>query len=147
MSHTYKYPRPAVTVDILVFRKIKDDLQLLLIQRDREPFQGFWAIPGGFMDMDETLEAAANRELLEETGLQNISLKQLKAYSAPARDPRHRTVSVAFIGFLTDNQQIKAGDDARKARWFSVNRLPSLAFDHRQIIADAVANIRDCPGS
>ena len=141
MSYTYKYPRPAVTVDVLVFKKTKDDLQLLLIQRDREPFQGFWAIPGGFMDMDETLEAAANRELFEETGLQNIAMEQLKAYSATDRDPRHRTVSVAFFGFLMDNQQIKAGDDARKARWFSVNRLPSLAFDHAQIIADTVAKI------
>ncbi len=141
MSYTYKYPRPAVTVDIPVFRKTKDDLQLLLIQRDREPFQGFWAIPGGFIDMNETLEEAATRELLEETGLQNITMEQLKAYSAPDRDSRQRTVSVAFIGFLTDNQQIKAGDDARKARWFSVNRLPSLAFDHGQIIADAVAKI------
>ncbi len=141
MSYTYKYPRPAVTVDMLIFRKTKENLQLLLIQRDREPFQGFWAIPGGFMDMDETLEEAADRELQEETGLQNIALTQLKAYSAIDRDPRHRTVTVAFVGFLTDNQQIKAGDDARNAQWFSVNRLPSLAFDHGQIIADAVAKI------
>ena len=141
MPYTYKYPRPAVTVDTLVVRKTKDDLQLLLIQRDREPFQGFWAIPGGFMDMDETLEEAAVRELEEETGLQNIALTQMKAYSAPDRDPRQRTVSVAFVGFLTDNQQIKAGDDARKAQWFSVNRLPSLAFDHAQIIADILSKI------
>ncbi len=141
MSYSYKYPRPAVTVDMLVFKKTNNGLQLLLIQRDREPFLGFWAIPGGFMDMDETLEEAAHRELAEETGLQNIALEQLKAYSAPGRDPRHRTISVAFIGFLTDNQQAKAGDDARKAQWFPIHGLPSLAFDHAQIIADAVSKI------
>ncbi len=141
MSYSYKYPRPAVTVDMLVFKKTNNGLQLLLIQRDREPFLGFWAIPGGFMDMDETLEEAAYRELAEETGLQNIALEQLKAYSAPGRDPRHRTISVAFIGFLTDNQQAKAGDDAHKAQWFPIHGLPSLAFDHAQIIADAVSKI------
>ncbi len=141
MSYSYKYPRPAVTVDMLVFKKTNNGLQLLLIQRDREPFLGFWAIPGGFMDMDETLEEAAHRELAEETGLQNIALEHLKAYSAPDRDPRHRTISVAFIGFLTDNQQAKAGDDARKAQWFPIHGLPSLAFDHAQIIADAVSKI------
>ncbi len=142
MPFSYKYPRPAVTVDMLVFRETTDGLQLLLIQRDREPFQGSWALPGGFVDMDETLEAAAGRELQEETGLQKITLKQLKAYSAIDRDPRHRTISVAFIGFLTDNQQVKAGDDAREARWFSINSLPDLAFDHEHIIADAVAKLR-----
>jgi 8-oxo-dGTP diphosphatase len=141
MPFSYKYPRPAVTVDMLVFKKAKEGLQLLLIQRDRDPFQGFWAIPGGFMDMDETLEAAARRELYEETGLQNIALKQMKAYSAIDRDPRHRTISVAFTGFVSDNQQVKAGDDARKAQWFPVRSLPSLAFDHTRIIADAVAKI------
>lgn len=141
MSYSYKYPRPAVTVDMLVFKKTTNGLQLLLIQRDHEPFQGFWAIPGGFMDMDETLEEAANRELAEETGLQNIAMEQLKVYSSLDRDPRHRTVSVAFVGFLTNKQQIKAGDDARQAQWFSINRLPSLAFDHAQIITDAVSII------
>ncbi len=142
MSYTYRYPRPAVTVDMLVFKKTKEVLQLLLIQRDREPFQGFWAIPGGFMDMNETLEAAAQRELMEETGLQNVTLEQLKAYSAPDRDPRHRTISIAFTGIVTDNQLIKAGDDARKAQWFSIGQLPLLAFDHTQIVADALAKIQ-----
>jgi len=138
MPYTYKYPRPAVTVDILIFKRIKQDLQLLLIQRNHEPFEGFWALPGGFMDMGETLEQAAERELKEETGLQNISLEQLKAYSALDRDPRHRTVSVAFVGFLSEGQLIEAGDDARKAQWFSVRSLPETAFDHRQIISDAL---------
>ncbi len=138
MPYTYKYPRPAVTVDVLIFRRIKQDLQLLLIQRNHEPFEGFWALPGGFMDMDETLEQAAGRELKEETGLKNVSLKQLKAYSALDRDPRHRTVSVAFWGILSEDQSVKAGDDARKAQWFSVWSLPETAFDHGQIISDAL---------
>ncbi len=141
MSYTYKYPRPAVTVDMLVFKKTTEGLQLLLIQRDRNPFQGFWAIPGGFMDMDETLEAAAQRELKEETGLQNIVLQQLKAYSAIDRDPRHRTISVAFTGFLTDNQSVKAGDDAQNAQWFPIHNLPPLAFDHARIVADALTKV------
>ncbi len=141
MSYTYKYTRPAVTVDMLVFKKTTEGLQLLLIQRDRNPFQGFWAIPGGFMDMDETLEAAAQRELKEETGLQNIVLQQLKAYSTINRDPRHRTVSVAFTGFLTDNQSVKAGDDAQNAQWFPIHNLPPLAFDHARIVADALTKI------
>ncbi len=138
MSFTYRYPRPAVTVDILVFRKEENELQLLLIQRNHAPYAGKWALPGGFMDMDETLEQAAVRELEEETGLKNIPLQQLKAYSALNRDPRHRTVSVAFTGFLKEVQDVRAGDDARNARWFSVGRLPELAFDHAQIIADAL---------
>ncbi len=138
IAFTYRYPRPAVTVDILVFRKINHDVQLLLIQRRHAPFEGLWALPGGFMDMNETLEEAAVRELEEETGLKNIPLIQLKAYSALDRDPRHRTVSVAFTGFLKEEQSVRAGDDARKARWFSVDRLPDLAFDHAQIIADAL---------
>ncbi len=141
MAYTYKYPRPAVTVDMLIFRKTGHELQLLLIQRKHEPFQGLWAVPGGFVDMDETLEEAARRELQEETGLQNIALKQLRAYSAPDRDPRHRTISIAFTGMLPDDQPIRAGDDAQKARWFSLHKLPPLAFDHAQIVADALKKI------
>jgi len=141
MSYTYKYPRPAVTVDMLVFKTDKGRTQLLLIRRNRNPFQGFWAIPGGFMDMDETLEMAAQRELKEETGLQDIVLEQLKAYSAINRDPRHRTISVAFTGFLTDNQSVKAGDDAQNAQWFPIHNLPPLAFDHARIVADALTKI------
>ena len=141
MSYTYKYPRPAVTVDMLVFREQKSQLEILLIRRNHEPFEGKWALPGGFMDMNETLEEAAARELHEETGLKDISLTQLKAYSAIHRDPRHRTVSVAFMGFLTGNQEPVAGDDARETAWFPVQKLPPLAFDHQQIIADALLRI------
>jgi 8-oxo-dGTP diphosphatase len=141
MSYTYKYPRPAVTVDMLVFREQKSQLEILLIRRNHGPFEGKWALPGGFMDMNETLEEAAARELHEETGLKDISLTQLKAYSAIHRDPRHRTVSVTFMGFLTGNQEPVAGDDARETAWFPVQKLPPLAFDHQQIIADALLKI------
>ncbi|UBM62775.1 NUDIX hydrolase [Candidatus Sulfidibacterium hydrothermale] len=137
MAYTYRYPRPAVTVDILVFRKKKDSWQILLIQRNHAPFEGKWAFPGGFMDMDETLEEAAVRELKEETGVEQVALEQLKAYSAIDRDPRHRTVSVAFTAFPENDPEIQAGDDARNARWFSLHELPDLAFDHADILAEA----------
>ena len=143
MAYTYKYPRPAVTVDMLVFRKQENKWQILLIRRNHAPFEGKWALPGGFMDMDETLEEAASRELKEETGLEGLALEQLKAYSALNRDPRHRTVSVAFTGIMTNNQLLKAGDDAREAAWFPVDNLPELAFDHDRIIADGLLKISE----
>jgi len=131
--YTYKYPRPAVTVDILVFRNRMTEV--LLIKRLHPPFEGKWALPGGFMDMDETLEEAAVRELEEETGLSGIKLKQLHAFSAPDRDPRHRTVSVAFYGVLENDQALaRAGSDAKEAEWFKLNDLPPLAFDHGKIM-------------
>jgi 8-oxo-dGTP diphosphatase len=134
--YTYKYPRPAVTVDILVFRKKMSEV--LLIKRLHPPFEGKWALPGGFMDMDETLEAAAVRELEEETGLSGIELKQLHAFSALDRDPRHRTVSVAFYGVLENEQTLaRAGSDAKEAEWFNLNDLPPLAFDHDKILKTA----------
>jgi len=146
MAYTYKYPRPAVTVDILVFRKHEKKRELLLIRRKHDPFAGKWALPGGFMDMDETLEEAAARELKEETGLEGLPLEQLKAYSALHRDPRHRTVSVAFTGVMTGNRPPKAGDDAREAAWFPVDSLPDLAFDHDRIIADGLLKISKING-
>ncbi len=143
MAYTYKYPRPAVTVDMLVFRKKENKWQLLLIQRKHDPFAGKWALPGGFMDMDETLEAAAARELKEETGLAGVPLEQLKAYSALNRDPRHRTVSVAFTGILKTDAPVQAGDDAGRVAWFPVDNLPGLAFDHDRIIADGLLKISE----
>ncbi|MBE0663389.1 MAG: NUDIX hydrolase [Bacteroidales bacterium] len=131
--HTYKFPRPAVTVDIIVFRNSMSEV--LLIKRLHPPFEGKWALPGGFMDMDETLEEAAVRELEEETGLKGIVLSQLHAFSALDRDPRHRTVSVAFYGVLeNDRASVKAGSDAKEAEWFKLNTLPPLAFDHEEIL-------------
>ncbi len=138
MSYTYKYPRPAVTVDAVVFRKEHNNLQILLIRRKNPPFEGMWALPGGFVDMDETLEEAAARELKEETGIELNDMKQLKAYGAVNRDPRHRTISIVFTGLINGHQEIKAGDDAANAKWFPLNNLPPLAFDHFEIVNDAV---------
>lgn len=136
---TQKYPRPSLTVDAAVFR-IKNGIdQILLIERKFPPFQNSWALPGGFVDMDETLEQSAARELQEETGLTNIKLKQVKAFSSLERDPRGRTVSVLFWGKTDGKADTVAGDDAAKAQWFDLTNLPALAFDHQQVLEAAVA--------
>lgn len=143
MSYSYKYPRPALTVDAAVFRKDKTgSFEVLLIQRDRPPFEGGWALPGGFVDMDETLEKAVARELAEETNLKGVDLKQLHSFSALDRDPRGRTISVVFWGILKDDQQAKAGDDARSAKWFPINQLPELAFDHDEVVNLAIQKLK-----
>lgn len=139
MSYTYAYPRQALTVDAAVFRKQAELTQILLIQRKNPPFQGGWALPGGFVDMNETLETAVARELHEETGIQNIELKQMHAFSTLGRDPRGPTVSVVFLGILKDDQQVVAGDDAGDAKWVNIDNLPSLAFDHDEVIEMAVS--------
>lgn len=133
MSYTYPYPRPAVTTDAIL---ISSKNTVLLIERGREPFKGKWALPGGFIDMDEPLETACRRELEEETRLKVAELKQFKAYGAVDRDPRHRTISVVFYAFLENEPQPEAGDDAAKATWFAIDRLPELAFDHRLILEE-----------
>ena len=139
MSYTYNYPRPAITVDAAVFRKQNSTWELLLIERGHPPYQGMWALPGGFVEMDETLEEAATRELKEESGITFEKLQQLRAYSAVDRDPRHRTISVVFTGILNNSkQQPMAGDDAAKVAWFRVNHLPPLAFDHANMVQDAL---------
>ena len=132
--YTYKYPRPALTVDALVLKK--ETAEILLVQRGIEPFEGKWALPGGFVNMNELLEDACLRELQEETGLMLNSLSQFKTYDAIDRDPRHRTISVVFCGFADKNAEVKGGDDAKNAAWFNIDELPELAFDHKQIIAD-----------
>lgn len=135
MPYSYKYPRPALTVDALVF---SSDRKVLLIQRKNPPFKGLWALPGGFVDMDETPEAAVERELEEETGLNEIALKQFHTYGALNRDPRHRTVSIVFIGEVEDSTGYSPTgmDDAADAQWFSVDDLPKIAFDHQEIILE-----------
>lgn len=133
MSFTYKYPRPAVTVDIILMR---NSIEILLIQRLNGPFKNGWALPGGFVDMDETLEDAALRELEEETGLYDIELKQFKAYSKVDRDPRGRTISIVFSGIANHEDKAIAGDDAKNVQWFNINDLPELAFDHEMIIEE-----------
>jgi 8-oxo-dGTP diphosphatase len=135
---TYQYPRPAVTVDAILFSARNS---VLLIERGSEPFKGKWALPGGFIDMDETLEAACRRELEEETGLRVGVLKQFKAYDAVDRDPRGRTISVIFYAFLKEESIPSAGDDAQNAKWFLISKLPDLAFDHQQIIEEFMSEI------
>ncbi len=134
MSYTYKYPRPAVTVDMAVFRETGDTTELLLIQRKHDPYAGRWALPGGFVDMDETVEEAAARELYEETNLKGVPLEQFHVFSKVDRDPRGRTISVIFTGILTGEQEVRAKDDAQEARWFPLDKLPPLAFDHDEIV-------------
>ncbi len=140
MPYTYEYPRPAVTVDIIVFRNKMSEV--LLIKRLHPPFQDHWALPGGFVDMDETLEEAATRELEEETGITGISLHQFHAFSDPGRDPRHRTISVIFWGISENSNSLaKAGSDAGEVCWFNLNVLPSLAFDHEKILEKATTDL------
>jgi 8-oxo-dGTP diphosphatase len=108
----------------------------LLIERGRDPYKGKWALPGGFIDMDEPLEVACQRELEEETGIRVGEMKQFRAYGAVDRDPRHRTISVVFYAFQEEEPLAVAGDDAAKAQWFPLDHLPEMAFDHQQIIDD-----------
>ena len=138
--YTYDHPRPAVTVDIAIFRPIKGNFQVLLIQRGQEPFQGMFALPGGFLDPEETLEDAAHRELQEETGIENIPLLQIHTFSAPNRDPRGRVISTCFGALLESaiDVKVQAGDDAQTVDWFFLRELPPLAFDHELIIQTAI---------
>jgi 8-oxo-dGTP diphosphatase len=147
---TYNYPRAALTVDAIVFVKeripslsdkntkdgILEKSYVLLIERAREPFKNKWALPGGFIEMDETLEIACKRELLEETGLNVDKMTQFRTYDAIDRDPRHRTISVVYYTQLDKKQFVTGGDDASRAEWFSVSELPELAFDHKKILEE-----------
>ena len=144
MSHTYEYARPAVTVDIVVFTVQDDDLKVLLIQRAEAPFQGDWALPGGFIEIDESLRRAAYRELREETGVRARYLEQMGALGHPDRDPRGRTITVAYVALMPpDKLEIRAGSDASTAKSISMNELPELAFDHAKIIKHAHQHLRD----
>lgn len=134
MKHCYDYPRPAVTADIIILKTTNTRQSVLLIKRKHPPFEGMWALPGGFLEMDETLEAAALRELQEETGITGVELKQFHTFSKVDRDPRHRTITTVFIGFTDDTISIEAGDDAAKAQWFLMDKLPPLAFDHGEVM-------------
>jgi len=150
--YSYQYPRAAITTDAIVFvkgtgsltyeKEISNDKagneenHVLLIQRGHEPFKNLWALPGGFIEMGETLETACKRELNEETGLKVNKMAQFRTYDAIARDPRHRTISVVYYCQLEKREKVKGGDDAAKADWFAVSTLPELAFDHKHIIED-----------
>src|SRR5512139_1178039 len=143
MAHTYQYPRAALTVDCVVFGFDEGDLKVLLIQRGLEPFKGRWALPGGFVRVDETLDAAARRELQEEAGLTHVFLEQLYTFGAVDRDPRERVVSVAYYALVNlRDHHVHAATDARDAAWFGVNDVPRLAFDHADVLQTALARLR-----
>lgn len=137
MAYTYKYPRPALTVDIILLKIVGQSAEVLLIQRKNDPFKGMWAFPGGFMDIDESTLSAAYRELEEETGIKDVKLNQFSVFDAVGRDPRGRTVSVVYYGIIKKEGILYnsvAGDDASRAEWFNVNELNELAFDHMEIL-------------
>ena len=144
MSYEYEYPHPAVTVDVVVFTIENDDLKVLLIQRDLEPFAGKWAIPGGFIEIDERLSDAAKRELKEETGVSVAYLEQLYTFGNPDRDPRERIITVAYFTLIPSDQlSLIAGDDARDAQLFGMNDLPDLASDHDNILRVAKQRVTE----
>ena len=144
MPYTYDYPRPSVTVDAVVFGYDGTDMKVLLIQRKNEPFENCWALPGGFVDMEEDLETAVKRELEEETGLKDIFFEQLYTFGAPNRDPRGRVISIAYFALVkkTDFFYAKAASDAKDLKWFSMSNLTQLAFDHNEILSMAMDRIR-----
>src|SRR6266536_4428538 len=140
MAFSYTYPRAALTVDCVVFGFDEGELKVLLVERALEPFKGRWALPGGFVRVDETVDAAARRELAEETGLRNVFLEQLYTFGAVDRDPRERVVSVAYYALVKlSDHRAKAATDASNAQWFPISKVPKLAFDHAAILATALA--------
>lgn len=143
-KYSYEYPHPAVTADAVVFGFDGKTLHILLIERGIEPYKGIWALPGGFMRIDETAEQCAIRELQEETGLTQIYLEQFHTFSAVGRDPRERVVTIAFFALVRKSDfRLIAGDDAARASWFELDELPPLAFDHDEIITQARAHIKE----
>src|SRR6516225_6140030 len=145
-AHHYdasKFERPSVTVDVVMMSLRQRDLQVLLVKRRSWPFEGMWAIPGGFVNMNESLETAAKRELREETGVEDVYLEQLYTFGDPGRDPRTRVITVVYFALLdSERLQVQAADDAVDARWFSVYDLPPLAFDHSKILDLALTHLR-----
>ena len=140
--YVYEWPRPMVTVDAVVFLVAGERARVLLIKRGREPFRGMWALPGGFVEMDEELHDAAGRELKEETGLTGVELTQMHTFGKPGRDPRGRQVSIAYTGMIdTEPQGLRAGDDAADFGWFEIDDLPDVGFDHSQIIKMAIERV------
>lgn len=142
-KYTYEWPRPMVTVDAVVFAISASRTEVLLVERKNEPFKGLWAVPGGFVEMDEELEDAVARELAEETGLTGVRLEQLRTFGKCGRDPRGRQISVAFTGTVTEGKdRVRAGDDAAKAKWFNVQNLPAeMAFDHEEMVRTGIERL------
>ena len=144
MPYTYEYPRPSVSVDVIVFGLDESQkLKLLLIQRANNPYKNYWALPGGFVDMDEDLEDAALRELEEETGVKDLFIEQLYTFGTPNRDPRGRVISVAYYALVNlSEHKVMASSDANNADWFEIDQLPKLAFDHERIFKMAIYRLR-----
>lgn len=136
--YTYKYPRPAVTADCIVFARTDEGLKVLLVQRGNDPYKGMWAFPGGFMNMDETSAEAACRELEEETGISVENVCQVGAYDGVDRDPRGRVITIAYYTVINGIRNVVGGDDAARAEWFTIGHLPKLAFDHQEILDKAI---------
>ena len=145
MAYTYEYPRPAVTADCVVITR-EAAPRVLLIQRGFDPYKGCWAFPGGFLDMDETTEQCAVRELEEETGLKVTDVHQIGAYSKVDCDPRGRTITVAYLAFIDEAIEVCGLDDAAKASWFKLSELPPLAFDHADIMKDVQSRMLEIKG-
>lgn len=141
-KYCYKYPHPSVTTDCVVFGFDGIELNVLLVERGVDPFKGRWALPGGFINIDESAEECAKRELFEETGFREAFMEQLKTYSAPQRDPRERVITIAFYA-LVKISEVKGDDDAADARWFPISQIPQLAFDHDLILRDALTRLRE----
>lgn len=140
-KYCYKYPHPSVTTDCVIFGFDGLKLKVLLVERGIEPYKGRWAFPGGFLRIDEDAETGAMRELLEETGLKTAYVRQLHTFSAPQRDPRERVITIAYYA-LVQLSEVKAGDDAAIAQWFSLDNVPALAFDHDLILRTAINELR-----
>ena len=141
-QYTYQYPHPAVATDCVVFGFDGRELKVLLIERGIDPFKGMWAFPGGFMRMDETAEECILRELKEETGLQLTTIKQLGTFTGINRDPRERVISIAFYS-LSPDTEVHGGDDATNARWWPIDDIPQLAFDHELILRTALKRLKE----
>lgn len=141
LKYHYKYPHPSVTTDCVIFGFDGKKLSVLLIERGKEPFKGCWAFPGGFLEMDESAEMGALRELQEETGMKGAYIKQFHTFSDPHRDPRERVLTIAYYA-LVKLQEVQGGDDAAKAAWFALDEVPPLAFDHDLMLQMALKELR-----
>ena len=141
LKYCYRYPHPAVTADCVIFGYDDNNIKVLLIQRGNEPYKGHWAFPGGFMNIDETAERCALRELEEETGLKDVKVEQFYTFTDVNRDPRERVISIAYYGKI-QLSNIKGSDDADDAQWFSLDEIPNLAFDHDLVLSKALEKIK-----
>ena len=143
-KYVYDWPRPMFGADAAVFGFFAGKVKLLLVNRKYEPYKGKWALPGGFVNIDEELDDAVARELAEETGLVGVRLEQIHTFGNVGRDPRGRVITVTFMGIVTEGQnKLKAGDDAAKVRWFDIEKLPKdLAFDHNEVVRFAIEKLK-----